>query len=147
MGAAAFASDGSSRVLVWGAMFPSRLLALDFAASTALSRDGSSLLVGATLASWAAAALVEEPALTVEPVGLAQTRSALPSVRDLLARRELVHDGGGVLSSQAVECLVIPGAAGLAVSPRSPRSDCVRAVAWAAQRLVDGGSTTPFEIL
>jgi hypothetical protein len=147
VGCAAFTNDGSSRVLVWGAMFPSRLLALDHAAATALSRDGSSLLVGASLSSWAAAALIEEPALTVEPVGLAQTRSALPALRDLLARRELAHDGGGVLSSQAVECLVIPGAAGLAVSPRSPRSDCIRAVGWAAQKLVDGGASAPFEIL
>ena len=96
---------------------------------------------------WAQAALSPSSRLVLDGVGLAQTRGALAGVRDLISARRLVHDGGWALTNQATSVLVVPGIAGLAVSPRSPRSDLLRAVAWAAQRLVDNGTVTPFRVM
>ena len=68
-------------------------------------------------------------------------------MRDLIARGALVHDGSVALTTQATDALVIPGSAGLVISPRSPRTDLLRATAWAAHRLATEGSAVPFAIL
>jgi hypothetical protein len=145
VGVAAWEADGS-RVLVWGGTFPARAAAVLWAVQVAESRRGSAALCGASLASWASTA-VDTGNVVFDAVGLAQTRTALPALRDLMAERRLCHDGGVALAGQATTMLVVPGAAGLSLSPRCPRSDLVRAVAWAAQRLVEAGSVQEFRVL
>jgi hypothetical protein len=110
-------------------------------------RPGSAGLCGASLLAWGQASLSASSALNLDGVGLAQTRGALAGMRDLIAARRLVHDAGWALTNQATSVLVVPGTAGLAISPRSPRSDLLRAVAWAAQRLTDSGTVAPFRVL
>jgi len=146
VGVAAWTDDGE-RVLVWGGTFPGRGAALAWAERMVEQRPGSAGLCGASLLAWAQAALAPSSPLVLDGVGLAQTRGALAGMRDLIAERRLVHDAGWALTNQATSVLVVPGTAGLAISPRSPRSDLLRAVAWAAQRLVDAGTVQPFRVL
>ena len=146
VGVAAWAEDGE-RVLVWGGTFPGRSAALSWAERMVEERPGSAGLCGASLLAWAQAAQSPESRLVLDGVGLSQTRAALAGMRDLIAGRRLVHDAGWALTNQATSALVVPGTAGLAISPRSPRSDLLRAVAWAAQRLVDSGAVAPFRVM
>jgi hypothetical protein len=100
------------------------------------------------LAGWAASAGSPDSRLYFDSAGLAQSRTALPALRELVGSGGLVHDGGAALSAQVCNALVVPGAAGLSLSPRCPRSDLLRAVAWAAQRLTDSGAAAaPFRVM
>jgi hypothetical protein len=124
VGCAAWDASGS-RALVWGQVFPSRALAH----------------------AWAMTATeTTQPPVIFDPVGLTQMRAALPAMRDLIAEGRLAHDGGSSLSMQVTGALVVPGAAGLSLSPRGGRSDLLRAVAWATQRLVSAGMA-PFRVM
>jgi len=147
VGVAAWDELTDGRVLVWGGTFPGRAAALAWAERMVEQRPGSAGLCGASLLAWAQAALAPSSQLVLEGVGIAQTRGALAGMRDLIAARRLVHDAGWALTNQATSVLVVPGVAGLAISPRSPRSDLLRAVAWAAQRLVDTGTVQPFRVI
>ena len=74
---------------------------------------------------------------SVELGSTATTRAALALVRDLAARRRLVHDGHQELAAQVDQLrLVELAAGGLSVSTRSGRSGLVRAAAWAVSSLV-----------
>ena len=66
--------------------------------------------------------------------GPAQRRVALPRIRELVAERRLVHDGGVELAGQAIGLRVTRGANGLGVWAHSPRADLIRAAAWAVGR-------------
>jgi hypothetical protein len=58
-------------------------------------------------------------------------RDGLPMIRELLAEGRLVHDGSDTLAGQIIAALVVPASTGLAVSPRSPRADLLRAATFA----------------
>jgi hypothetical protein len=105
-------------LLVWGQTFGRRDAAFWWCQ---MLGDGVRLLVGASLAD-----LVEGAV----KVGSAETRVALPALRDLAMTGGLVHDGGGELAGQ-IEGLRVhrSGLGGLA--PGRSRSDLARAAAWA----------------
>ena len=116
------------RVVVFGGLFAGRGQACGWAGRVLVDFPGSRLLVGGSL--------VDDPAVTgigapVETVGSAQTRAALPALRQLLADGRLVHDGDPDVAGQVAGLRVIPRESGLSVSPRSGRSDLARCVAWA----------------
>lgn len=130
-GAAAAAAgrriDG--RVLVWGRTFGSRVDAAEWCTALAVEHEGSRLLVGASLDGDPTLAAL--PVVGVETRGGAQTRTALPALRQALADGAVVHDGGEDLASQLASLLVVPSVTGLLLSPRSGRSDLARCAAWA----------------
>jgi len=129
-GVAAQLPDG--RVLVFGGLHASRSAACGWVRFLYETHPGSRVLAGASLAADAGLA-----GLDVGSAGTAQTRVALPLLRQLLADRRLVHDGGSELAGQVSGARVSPGReGGLFVSPRSGRHDLVRCVAWAAAALV-----------
>jgi hypothetical protein len=127
-GAAAGRLDDGT-VFVWGRPFTRRVDAARWLATLADAHPGSRLLFGASLDG--------DPDLADIGVdervsaGSAQTRAALPLVRELTAAGRLRHDGGPQLAGQVVGMQVVPGVAGLNVSPRSGRSDLARCAAWA----------------
>jgi hypothetical protein len=141
-GAAGILPDG--RVMVWGALFATRAEAGAWAGYLLESHPLSRLLAGASI--------VDDPALSVlgvevGKVGAAETTGALTSLRELLGGR-LVHDAGTDLAVQAGSCRVIESrGGGLLVSPRSPRSDLVRCVSWAAAEVVRAPADQPFWIV
>ena len=129
--AAAAARLDDGRVLVWGQAFPRRSNAVEWVASVAVRHPDSRMLVGASLDG-----AEEIQALSVASVvsaGSSQTRVALPMLRELVAAGLLVHDGSTDLAAQAMSLRVTHGMTGLNVSPRSGRSDLIRAAAWAMQ--------------
>jgi hypothetical protein len=108
------------RVLVWGQTFARRDAAV---AWCELLGDGVRLLAGASIADTVPGAV---------KAGGAETRAALPAVRDLAAAGGIVHDGGSELAAQVGGLRVSrSGLGGLAPAGRS-RSDLVRAAAWCA---------------
>jgi phage terminase large subunit-like protein len=137
LGAAAAAAgllpDG--RVLVWGGLFPSRAQALGWISLLAPSR----LLVGASLAGDEAMAELKVP---VEKAGQAETSSALPKLRELLAAGRLVHDGGSQLAEQVRSLRVVERGGGLSVSSRG-RSDLARCAAWAVHAAASAPPAKP----
>lgn len=80
--------------------------------------------------------LAEIPVAERDTAGTAQTRSALPLLRELTAGGRLRHDGGAQLAAQVTGLRVVPGVAGLNVAPRSGRSDLGRCAAWAVAAVV-----------
>jgi len=127
-GAAAAAVLADGRVLVWGRRFDRRSEARDWLSVLAGEHPESRLLLGSTMS----ADDVADLELEVERAGPAQTKVALSRVRELVADRRLVHDGGVDLAGQAIGVRVTRGAAGLSVWSHSPRADLIRAAAWAA---------------
>ena len=131
-GAAAAAAvrlqDG--RLLVWGEAFPRRSDALEWVTRAAVRHPESRLMVGASLDG--AEELAALSVASIASAGNAQTRLALPMLRELVAAGLLIHDGSTDLAAQAMQLRVTHGATGLNVSPRSGRSDLIRAASWAA---------------
>ena len=131
------------RVLLSGATFPDRPAACAWAAWQAAEHPGSTLLLGASIEGDEAAQAI--PCADRDTRGQAQTKLALPKVRELIATGRLAHDGSPELASQLTGMRVVPGReGGLAVSPRSPRSDLARAAAWAAQAVATAPDPVPF---
>ena len=146
MAVAAAGRDPSGRVMVWGRLVGTSGAASGWVSSLLAGRGGCRLLVGASLLGsvrdWPGLGAVE-----VAAAGSAQTRAGLSALRRMLAAGELVHDGGGELALQVSNALVVGSATGLALSPRSPRCDLVKAAAWAAHGLAILPSPVVFEIL
>lgn len=152
LGAAAAAAapilgDAHGRFMVWGELFPNRAGAVEWAGALAASKPSAVGLVGASLAGYAAPLLQAAGAQPFESVGVAQTRVALPMLRHLLGADRLRHDGGATLGDQAKGAVVIASPLGLSMSPRSMRSDVVRAAAWALYRATTQTEPVPFNIL
>ena len=130
--AAAALPDG--RVLVFGGLFDGRADALAWAGYLLETHPGSRLVVGATL--------VEDEATTalgveVEAAGASETLVALPLLRQLVRDGRLVHDGDLDLGAQLAGVRVVARVGGgLGISPRSGRSDLVRAMGWAATEAI-----------
>jgi hypothetical protein len=143
-GAAACASglDHDGRVVVWGDLFASRSEAYAWAARLCEQRRDTRACVGATLAK--DPALQAVGALEIIPCGLAQTRTALPRIRELVAFRALAHSDGLALNRQVHSCRVVTREGGLAIAARSGRSDLLRCMAWSVQTLLDAPSAVPF---
>ena len=114
---------------VWGQLHPSRSTAFAAAAALAADRPRSRLLIGASLAG--DPEIPTDLVTTVDTAGAAQTKVALPLLRELVAQRRLTHDGGADLTGQVTHLLVQETSGGLSVSTRSARTDLVRAAAWA----------------
>jgi hypothetical protein len=128
-GAAAVRLD-SGQLLVWGQAFSRRAEALAWVAGMAARHPESRLVVGASLDG--DEALAGLSVASVASAGSAQTRVALPMLRELVAAGQLTHDGSTDLAAQAMSLRVTQGVTGLNVSPRSGRSDLIRAASWAA---------------
>jgi hypothetical protein len=126
--AAACGVTGDGRLVVWGDMFARRADAFGWASLVAASRPGSRLLVGASLVGDELCATVG--VVSTEAVGVAEMKRGLPLLRELVAARGLVHDGGAGLVSQMAGTWVTPLPSGLVPSTRAGRSDLVRCAAW-----------------
>jgi hypothetical protein len=145
MGAACAAvgalADG--RHAVWGVTTDRRSDAYEWAAMLALSHPASRLLLGASLDGDPGAATVPVDPATAHGGAL---RSALPLLREAIAQRRLVHDGGDALTRQVTGARVTPSpAGGLLLSNDGGRADLVRAVAWALRELVVVPAEPTFE--
>jgi hypothetical protein len=116
------------RFVVGGELYASRAEAYTVAGRAATSRPGSSLVVGASLAS--DAELLTIPVLSLSKAGLSETGASLANLRDLLGTGRVVHDGSPDLASQLFQARVTEGRAGVSLIPRS-RSDLLRAAVWA----------------
>jgi hypothetical protein len=131
-GAAAAATGhlGDGRLFAWGRTFPRRSVACGWLAGLADAHPGSRLVVGASLEHDPDAAAI--PVESRELAGQAQTRTALPLLRELVAANRLAHDGGAELTLQVEGCRVVESrAGGLGVAPGPQRTDLLRAAAWA----------------
>jgi hypothetical protein len=131
-GAAAAATgrlpDG--RLFVWGMLFPRRAEAAGWLTGLADAHEGSTLVLGASLEDDPDAAAI--PVERREKAGQAETRTALPLLRELVASGRLAHDGGQELARQVEGCRVVESrAGGLQVAPGPARTDLLRATAWA----------------
>lgn len=125
-------------VIAWGRLHDSRADALAAAAELTTAVPDTRLVIGASLDG--------DPgipkAASVTLANTTTTRTALPLLRDLVARHQLAHDGDPQLSSQVDGLRVVPSTSGgLTVSTTSPRSDLARSVAWAVAALV--GDSVP----
>jgi len=119
------------RTLVWGDVFETRAEAYAWAGFTTGRREGSRLLIGASLPEADAAEVVGLP---VERCGTAHTYAALPLVRSLLRAGRLVHSGDAALTSQATTVRVVAtSSGGLTPAHKGIRSDLLRAMSWAVQ--------------
>jgi hypothetical protein len=131
------------RILVSGATFHDRGEACAWAAWMARSHPHSVLLLGASIAD--DEAVVQIDVASTETRGRAETRQALPKVRELVNAGRVMHDGGTELTTQVIGMRVLPGSeGGLSVSPRSPRSDLARAAAWAVHAVANQPVPLPF---
>lgn len=134
-GAAAAVELLDGRVFVWGRRFERRVEASEWLALLAAAHPGSSLVLGASMSPDDVAGME----VALERAGPSTTRVALPRLRDLVAERRLVHDGGADLTGQLAGLRVVRGVNGLTVWPHSPRADLARAAAWA----VEAATRTP----
>jgi hypothetical protein len=131
-GAAAAATGhlDDGRLFAWGQLFPRRREAAGWLSGLADNHAGSRLVVGASLEHDpdAAGIDVEERELA----GQAETRQALPLLRELVAAGRLAHDGGAELAAQVEQARVVESrTGGLQVAPGPARTDLLRAAAWA----------------
>jgi hypothetical protein len=118
------------RTLVSGSTFARRSQAAIQAVELASRYPGARLCLPASLR--AAEGFPRPPLVdAVVDVGTPAMRDGLPLVRELLGEGRLVHDGGDDLAGQVIAALVVPASTGLAVSPRSPRADLLRAAVFA----------------
>ena len=134
-GVAAAAELADGRVFVWGRRFDRRREAIAWLELLAAEHAGSTLHLGATLAPDDVAGIE----VAIERAGPAQTRAALPRLRDLVAERRIVHDGGAELAGQLVGLRVSRGINGLSIWQHSPRSDLARAAAWCVEAATRAG--------
>ena len=119
------------RWVVGGEVCENRAAAYQLAFLAVQARDGSQLVVGASLSGDPA---LVELGVPVHRAGRGETPSALTNLRDLLGTGQVVQDGSPDLERQALAC----GSRSVTPVPChwSPgiRSDLLRAAAWALQR-------------
>jgi hypothetical protein len=128
--AAALGRTADGRLLTWGTIVDRRADAFTWAAALAETHPRSRLIVGASLD--ADPDVLRVPVAARETAGQAQTRLGMPLLRELVATRALVHDGGRDLAEQVDRCrLVESRAGGLSVHVTSGRTDLLRCVVWA----------------
>jgi hypothetical protein len=121
-------ADG--RLFTWGRTFPRRSEACTWAGGILEAHPNSTLVFGASLEVDPDVAAL--PVELREKAGQAETRSALPLLRELVAAGRLVHDGGQELTGQVEACRVVESrTGGLQITPGPARSDLLRAAAWA----------------
>jgi hypothetical protein len=146
--AAAAATLPDGRILVWGQLAARRTEAFAWAQLLAGRHPGSRLVVGASLEADPDA--IGVPVVAKETAGQAQTRLALPMVRELLAAGRLVHDGGAELAEQVGRARVVESrAGGLTLVPASGRTDLLRCMTWTLHvtaRLAATPAPAPFVI-
>ena len=124
------AQQPDGRVLVFGQTFPRRSQAASCALEYSVRYPGARLALPSSLR--AAEGFPRPPqVVSIVDVGTAAMRDGLPMIRELLAEARLVHDGSDALAGQMIAALVVPASTGLAVSPRSPRADLLRAATFA----------------
>jgi hypothetical protein len=117
---------------VGGYRFPTRREAVDWAQDTAEAADDAILLVGASMIDDSELEGVEVP---IEPVGQAETRVALPLLRELVRTEQVTHDGSDETVQAVNTARVRLGTAGAAILlTGSESTSLVRCIAWAAQR-------------
>lgn len=133
------------RVLVWGESFADRADALawaDMELHSGDGREGSELVVGASLNPAAVAEALDVPA---GAAGNGHTRVGLPMVRAMVNAGQLVHGGDRTLSGQMTACRVTARDGGLVITNRGVRGDLVRATAWAVMVAArPSGAAIPF---
>ena len=91
----------------------------------AAAHPGSRLVIGASLAADPDVARLD--VAQVDVAGIAELRTSLPLLRELVATGRLVHDGGEALTEQIERARVVTGTAGLALPRAAYRSDLLRA--------------------
>jgi hypothetical protein len=124
-------ADG--RWVVGGDLCDNRAQAYDLAREACGARDGSQVVVGASLSGDPALADLGGP---VVKAGRAETPSALATLRDMLATGQVVQDRSPGLESQALSARVTVGGSGAMTLVGGTRTDLLRAAAWALQRAV-----------
>jgi hypothetical protein len=144
-GAAASACGitGDGRLIVWGEVFDRRADAFGWASLVVATRPGSRLVVGGSLVGDELCGTV--PVLSVDAAGVAETKRGLPLLRELVASRGLVHDGGRSLASQVGGTWVTPLPSGLVPSSRSGRTDLVRCAAWSVAATSHASEPAPLD--
>jgi hypothetical protein len=119
------------RFVVGGEVCENRAAAYLLASQAVEARDGSQLVVGASLSGDPALGELGAP---VHRAGRGETPSALATLRDLLGTGQLVQDGSPDLERQALSVRVTVGNGGALSLVTGARSDLLRATAWALQR-------------
>jgi hypothetical protein len=122
-------ADG--RWVIGGDLCESRAAAYVLAGEAVTARDGSQLVVGASLSGDPA---LTEFGVTVHRAGRGETPSALATLRDLLATGQVVQDRSPDLERQALAVRVTVGNGGALSLVSGARSDLLRAAAWALQK-------------
>lgn len=118
------------RFVLGGRLCDSRSDAYDLAAEVCLSRRGSTLVVGASLAADVEVLAIQ--AAAVCKAGVAETGPALSLLRDLLTTGRVVHDDvSPELDDQALACRVTVATSGVLGLVAGGRSDLLRAAVWA----------------
>ena len=130
-------ADG--RFVLGGELCGSRAEAYGLAGDAAGARPGSTLVVGASLAS--DAELLTIPVLAVRKAGVAETAASLSTLRELLGDR-VVQDRSADLGQQVLGARVTVGSGGLHLVP-GQRSDLVRAAVWALRVAATDPVPTP----
>jgi hypothetical protein len=142
---------GASAAMAWvegetkyvtGKQFDRLADAWKFASEATENRLQSTVLCGITLRNDPA---VQAQTVPVVPVGMKETRSALPLVRELLATGKLRHADSQDLNDQVLGTVVKPApAGGLSLSTNAhARSDLLRCMAWAVQHVHKQIDDTP----
>ena len=136
--AAGVTDDG--RLSVGGWEFTDRGAAFDWVRYWAGQREGSTLIVGASLKGDPAIDTIDVAA--VRYAGTGETRIGLPLLRALVAGGRVIHDGASDLSAQLAAARVLTSTAGLSLLSVS-RGDLTRALVWALQLLELDRPTVP----
>lgn len=128
--AAALATDG--RVVIGGHRFGTRREAVDWAQDTAEAVDDAVMLVGASLVDDTELEGVEVP---IDPAGSAETRTALPLLRELVRLGQVAHDGGSDATRAVVTARVRPAPGGNGILLTGTESTALlRCLSWVVQR-------------
>jgi hypothetical protein len=138
-GAAAAAAQlmADGRVVLGGHVFPTLREAVDWCDDTAEAGLEAGACVDAVLL--AGASIAEDPEvdgateLPVEPVGSAELRASLATLRDLARRGRVAHDGAEAVSRSVLDARVPRDVTGNAMLVRNG-SALLRCVAWAVHR-------------
>jgi hypothetical protein len=115
------------RLVLGGQLCASRAAAYGLAAVAARERPGSTLVIGASLASDAEVGAIG--AVEVRKAGIAETAASLSTLRELLGER-VTQDGSADLEGQMLSARVTVGTGGLHLVA-GQRCDLLRAAVWA----------------
>jgi hypothetical protein len=142
-GAAAVAAARlpASSILVFGSAFATRAEAFAWAELRAAEHPGSTLLAGPSLSDDPGVAAI--PVTARQAVGPANLRSGLASLREAVRTGRLVHDGGRVLTDQALAARVVPSSSGGLGLAGIARTDAIRAAAWALGSIMRPSDPAP----